>query len=304
MREVKEMLEMKKACRICLCALMLACFSGCKSRETDVQKESAQTESAKAISTETDTEEAYLAATDSIFIADAVYMETAFELGEDYAMQLRTFAENYEQWIPAEGEMSPGVMDFAVYDLDGDGQLELLRTQVQGTILSAYNSFYQADVEKGIVYELDQQTAEEGLALEISWSQMAEEGLASAYIDEQGRIIYLASDSVKVGIEGAGCTEGYYYLENQTVVSREIRSYTKECYEQEKWSYTYYLPEQEQPVTKKVWEAAGENFLDGKLETDCTISWKSLYEEEIAEKKVQDWFLLLAESLEQAGFCL
>ena len=39
---------------------------------------------------------------------------------------------------------------------------------------------------------------------------------------------------------------------------------------------------------------------NGKKALDVSICWKSLYEEEIAEKKVQGWFLLLAESLEGA----
>lgn len=229
---------------------------------------------------------------DGSFISDAAYQDVVSRLGEENALQLRTFAENYQEWLPAEDDIAPGVMNFAVYDLDGDGQPELMHAQIQGTGLYACNFFYQADVENGQVHELNQQTPEDGFALEIAQTK--------AYTDQQGKIFYMASDYGRAGAQFSSCTDGYYYLENGTVISKAIRSYTLEYNEKEEETYTYYLIDQEKPVTKSEWEAASRAFLDGKTTADSSICWKDLPVEEIAEKTARDWFLLLAESLEEA----
>ena len=126
------------------------------------------------------------------------------------------------------------------------------------------------------------------------------EGWANAYQDGQGRILYISSDYGKAGMQSAACTEGYYYLENEEVVSVAIRSYMLEYDENEEEIYTYYLSDWDTPIEKEEWEKAGQNFLTDKEALDVSICWKSLYETKIAEKKASGWFLLLAESLDGA----
>lgn len=126
------------------------------------------------------------------------------------------------------------------------------------------------------------------------------EGWANAYQDGQGRILHMSADYGKAGIWSAACTEGYYYLENEEVVSTEIRSYILEYDENEEAVYTYYLSGGDSPVEKEEWEKAGQIFQNDKEALDLSICWKSLYETEIREKKVLGWFLLMAESLDGA----
>ena len=236
---------------------------------------------------------------DSIFISDEAYMEVYDRLGEENARQLCVFAENYESWLPEEGETAGGTLGIAVYDLDKDGKLELMRTLVQGTGLYAYNAFYHADVENGKILELDQKTSPTELAFEIEQTPFSE-GWANAYEDEQGRNLYMSSDYGRAGMWSAACTEGYYYLENEEVISVPIRSYVLEYNENEEEIYTYYLSGGDTPVKKEEWEEAVQNFQLGKHPLDVSVCWKDLYEDEIREKKVLSWFLLLAESLEGA----
>lgn len=236
---------------------------------------------------------------DNIFISDEAYMEVHSRLGEEYAQQLRVFAENFERWLPEEGATAGGTLGIAVYDLDKDGQLELMCALVQGTGLYACNTFFHADVENGQVFELGQEALPMELAFEIERTPSSE-GWAHAYQDEQGRILYMSVDWGKAGIQSASCTEGYYYLENQEVISVPIRSYMLEYGENEEGMYTYYLSDWDTPVEKEVWEKAGQNFLIDKEALDLSICWKSLYETEIREKKVLGWFILMAESLDGA----
>ncbi len=237
---------------------------------------------------------------DNIFITDEAYMDVHYRLGEENAQQLRVFAENFESWLPEEGATAGGTMGLAVYDLDKDGKLELMCALVQGTGLYACNTFYQAEVENGLVWELDQIARPEELALEIEMIP-SDEGWDNAYMDEQGRILYMSVDCEKAGMQSSSCTEGYYYLENGEVVSEEIRSYVTEYYEDENGIYSYYVPNVDASVEKEAWENTKKDFLEGKRAVDASICWKSLYEEEIREKKVLGWFLLLAESLEGAS---
>ena len=235
---------------------------------------------------------------DNIFISDEAYMEVHSRLGEEYAQQLRVFAENFERWLPEEGATAGGTLGIAVYDLDKDGQLELMCALVQGTGLYACNAFYHADVENGEIFELGQEASPIGLAFEIE--NIPSEGWTNAYLDEQGRILYMSSDYGKAGLQSVSCTEGYYYLENEEVVSVAIRSHMLEYDENEEGIYTYYLSDGDTPVLKEAWEKAGQNFLIDKEALDLSICWKSLYETEIREKKVLGWFILMAESLDGA----
>ena len=114
------------------------------------------------------------------------------------------------------------------------------------------------------------------------------------------RILYMSVDYGRAGMWSASCTEGYYYLENEEVVSVPIRSYVLEYDENEEEIYTYYLSDWDTSATKEEWEKAAQTFQTGKKALDASICWKDLYEEEIREKKVLGWFLLLAESLEEA----
>ena len=236
---------------------------------------------------------------DSIFISAEAYMEVYDRLGEEKAQQLRVFAENFERWLPGEGETSGGTLGLAVYDLDKDGKLELMCTLVQGTGLYACNAFYHADVENGDLLELNQKATPMDLSFEIEQTPSSE-GWANAYEDEQGRILYMSSDYGRAGMWSASCTEGYYYLENEEVVSVPIRSYVLEYSENEEEFYTYYLSDRDTSAKKEEWEKAAQTFQRGKKALDASVCWKDLYEEEINEKKVLGWFLLLAESLEGA----
>ena len=300
-----------------LCAFCAAVLCGCGSKTTDIQDENIADmsytveipETAEISETsvsdelvEKDNGEKNISGEyfeDNIFISDEAYMEVCDRLGEENAGQLSVFAENYERWLPEEGTTAGGTLGIAVYDLDKDGQLELMCTAVQGTGLYAYNVFYHADVESGQVWELEQNPSPIELAFEIEQTPSSE-GWADAYEDEQGRILYMSSDYGRAGMWSASCTEGYYYLENEEVISMPIRSYVLEYNENEEEIYTYYLSGGDTPVGKEEWEQAVQNFQMGKQPLDVSVCWKDLYEDEIKEKKVLGWFLLLAESLDEA----
>lgn len=236
---------------------------------------------------------------DSIFISDEVYNDVYDRLGAQGTEQLRVFAENYDRFLPEEGMLAGGSLGIAVYDLDRDGQLELMCTFVQGSLLFSWNVFFHADVENGQLIELDLIPSPADLAFEIEHPLFSEEW-ANAYQDEQGRILYIAADYARLGMQASFRTDGYYYVEGEKVVSVPLRSYLLELNEDGEETYTYYLPDSDIPVEKEEWENAAQSFLTGKTPLDVSVCWKDVYEAEISEKKVLGWFLLLAESLDGA----
>ena len=114
---------MKKSIAILSCVLCIGIFSGCDNEEIEISNDDKIVETVGITTSEQITEELVLTNQelaqwtdnnegvisgdifeDNIFISDEVYMDIQNRLGEENAQQLSVFAENYEKWIPEEGE--------------------------------------------------------------------------------------------------------------------------------------------------------------------------------------------------------
>ena len=114
---------MKKSIAILSCVLCIGIFSGCDNEEIEISNADKIVETVGITTSEQITEELVLTNQeldqwtdnnegvisgdifeDNIFISDEVYMDIQNRLGEENAQQLSVFAENYEKWIPEEGE--------------------------------------------------------------------------------------------------------------------------------------------------------------------------------------------------------
>lgn len=219
---------------------------------------------------------------------------------DTYAAQIQLFVEEKDVWI--QEDFGPYGVSLAVYDLDGDGILELMTTVTQGTGLFAYNNFYQADLENGCLVEVQQgpedllEYGEVGLEL----ASYGYEQRNNVYIDENGRMMYSAVDYGRAGMAFSSCAEGVYYLENGVVMSQLIRSYTTDYTENEDGVITYYVSEKEEPVTKEEWEAQYTNFTADKEVKKVNIGWKDFLQDEMLEFSSEEWSDILTSSWEEA----
>lgn len=223
-----------------------------------------------------------------------------YTVTDTYTEQIQLFAEQKDMWLPEDFE--PYAASVAIYDLDGDGILELMTTVTQGTGLYAYNNFYQADVENGRILELGQGPKEE-LAYGRLGFELASYGYErrnKAYMDENGRIYYPAVDYGRAGIAFSSCTEGVYYLENGVIMNEAIRSHTTDFTESEDGVETYYVYDEAEPVTEEEWETAYEEFAKGKVPQKINIAWKDFYEEEMRAISEVEWVEILTTSWQQA----
>ena len=221
-------------------------------------------------------------------------------VSDTYTEQIQLFVEQKDIWL--QEEFGPYAASVAVYDLDGDGILELMTTVTQGTGLYAYNNFYQADVENGCLLELGQGPEEllEYGDLGFELTSYGYERRDKAYVDENGRIYYPAVDYSRAGMAFSSCTEGVYYLENGVVMNQIIRNSTTDFTENEDGVETYYVSDELEPVTKEEWEAEYENFIAGKEQQKINIAWKDFYEEEVSTISKEEWLEILTESFQQA----
>ena len=223
------------------------------------------------------------------------------ESTDTYAEQIQLFVAEKDVWL--QEDFGPYGVSVAVYDLDGDGVLELMTTVVQGTGLYALNNFYQADLENGCLVELKQgpedllEYGEVGLEL----ASYGYEQRNNVYIDENGRMMYSAVDYGRAGMAFSSCAEGVYYLENGVVMSQLIRSYTTDYTENEDGVITYYVSEKEEPVTKEEWEAEYTNFTADKEVKKVNIGWKDFLQDEMLEFSSEEWSDILTSSWEEAS---
>lgn len=219
---------------------------------------------------------------------------------DTYAEQIELFVAEKDVWL--QEDFGPYGVSVAVYDLDGDGVLELMTTVVQGTGLYALNNFYQADLENGCLVELKQgpedllEYGEVGLEL----ASYGYEQRNNVYIDENGRMMYSAVDYGRAGMAFSSCAEGVYYLENGVVMSQLIRSYTTDYTENEDGVITYYVSEKEEPVTKEEWEAQYTKFTADKEVKKVNIGWKDFLQDEMLEFSSEEWSDILTSSWEEA----
>ena len=219
---------------------------------------------------------------------------------DTYAEQIKLFVAEKDVWL--QEDFGPYGVSVAVYDLDGDGVLELMTTVVQGTGLYALNNFYQADLENGCLVKLKQgpedllEYGEVGLEL----ASYGYEQRNNVYIDENGRMMYSAVDYGRAGMAFSSCAEGVYFLENGVVMSQLIRSYTTDYTENEDGVITYYVSEKEEPVTKEDWEAQYTKFTADKEVKKVNIGWKDFLQDEMLEFSSEEWSDILTSSWEEA----
>lgn len=238
--------------------------------------------------------------TNDIISNEPSVAELEEEVTDTYTEQIQLFVEQKDIWL--QEEFGPYAASVAVYDLDGDGILELMTTVTQGTGLYAYNNFYQADLENGCLLELEQGPEElleyGGLGFELA--SYGYEQRDKAYVDENGRIYYPAVDYSRAGMAFSGYTEGVYYLENGVVMNQVIRSCTTDFTENEDGVETYYVSEEFKQVTQEEWETEYEKFIEGKEAQTINIAWKDFYGEDASTISKEEWLTILTTSWQQA----
>lgn len=188
-------------------------------------------------------------------------------------MQLELFAQEKELWVI---DAIPPSFYYAVYDLDGDGKLELLTSTIIGTGANSENHFYQTDLSRNQLIELKQEYYQDENELDIL--DINDE---YAYRDENNIIYYLAADHRPYGAQSYDFLEGAFSIKDGIIYSMIYRH--RQGYEDisdNTWEITWYDANGNE-ITETAWEQLSEEFLMGKEKLDYHISWKYIDTEEL-----------------------
>jgi len=210
----------------------------------------------------------------------------------DILKQLKLFAEAKDEWIYTDYE--PYRMGFAIYDLDGDGRLELLTYVTAGTGLFSENHFYRVKKSGDGIQELYQGHYDSSAELDIGM------GVLAYQEEETGMNYYLATDVVRNGYAESWRMDGAFYLEGDYVYSMVYRCAYSLLREDDTADESYYDPTGAK-ISEREWEELGENFLWGKSEQACSLCWQHMYPEELRQASTEDVLEMLAESCGMAG---
>lgn len=204
-------------------------------------------------------------------------------IAEDILSQLEVFAETFEEWKYQ--DMGPYACSYAVYDLDRDGQPELLTKVVAGSGLYSENHFYQVNERGDGICELKQQYYYNNAEFDLDYLEFP------AYVDQEGTIYYSARDVEKSGYLYCYYTDGFFYLKDGAIHNEAVRI---SCYDgnlPEGEQNIYYSYGQEETVIDEAeWERLYSDYTAGMTEKKVKFPWFQLGE---ADKVSQEELLKL-----------
>lgn len=227
---------------------------------------------------------------------DVVYhrMEEDFaEKVKDTYAQAVAYAAQADAWFV--GEEADGSCGYLLYDLDGDGSLELVTSVMQGTGRYSDNHFY-ALVDGGEVTELELVRLCDGE--ERDWIADFDIGGVArpqTYRDGEGTIHYEGTDYTRDGIYGVSVEEGFYYLKEGVVYQDSIRQREEIFHEEDgrEDEVNFYnmgtdTPGNAEEITEARYGAIREEYVEGMEEVRVYQNWVYFQWEEIAQGNIPE----------------
>lgn len=223
--------------------------------------------------------------------------EESMESIKDAYIQASAYAAQAEVWFMGK-ESGPESGSYLLYDLDGDGSLELTASIMQGTGRYSCNYFYGL-TDNGKVTELEMVRLCAGK--ERDWDADFDIGgqtRVQAYRDGSGIIYYEGRDYVRDGNYGVYDESGFYYLKDGVVYQDSIRRRTEYFgngagYQEEEIHY-YGMEENEEEyisdeeITKEQYETIREKYIRDMTEVKVCQGWEYFLQKEIAEGDITE----------------
>lgn len=221
------------------------------------------------------------------------------ELTREEQEQIAFFAQNRQQWWFDQEIYGLYGLQYAVYDLDGDGRLELMSTVCMGTGLFSENRFYQMGEDGKTLEtlnqrELPEQENQDGLdsdGYDLGW-------FMDAYRDSKGRTYYSGSNVFRDGAAFHGEIQGFFYLEGNTVTFQDICHSTSEADSDTEDTIDIYYDMDDNEIPVEAYDLLLSDFVKGMEKGKAYINWFT--DDEVTEDTDDAWEQRLAQSYRYA----
>lgn len=196
------------------------------------------------------------------------------EFTKEEQAQIEFFAKNRQQWRFDLETYGPYGLQYAVYDLDGDGRLELMTTVCMGTGLFSENHFYRMSEDGKTLETLNQrelpgqenQDFPDLDGYDMNWSM-------DAYRDSRGRVYYSGSNISRNGAAFHGVIQGFFYLEGDMVTFQDICHSTSEAASNNVDTIDTYYDMDDNEITKEAYDLLLSDFVKGMEQGKAYINW-------------------------------
>ncbi len=227
---------------------------------------------------------------------DVVYhpMEEGFaEKVQSAYVQAAAYAAQAAVWFV--GEEAGVSCGYLLYDLDGDGSLELVTSFMQGSGRYSENHFYGLS-DSGEVTELELVRLCD--SEERDWLADFDIGGVArppAYQDSEGTIYYEGNDYTREGIYGGYEEDGFYYLREGVVYQDSIRQ-REQFFDREDGGEDeihYYSMEADAAgdageITAEQYEEIREEYVRGMMEARVYQNWVYFQWDEITQGNISE----------------
>lgn len=207
-------------------------------------------------------------------IGDVQGMTCNREFTKEEQEQIEFFAKTRQQWRFDQETYGPYGLQYAVYDLDGDGRLELMTSVCMGSGIFSENHFYRMSKDGKTLEtlnqrELPEQDYQDGLDSDGYELQSS----MDAYRDSQGRIYYSGSNIFRGGADFHGIIQGFFYLEGDMVTFQDICHSTSEAASNNVDTIDTYYDMDDNEITKEAYDLLLSDFVKGMEQGKAYINW-------------------------------
>ena len=167
------------------------------------------------------------------------------------------------------GEFNHVPLSYMVTDLDEDGQLEIIKSSIQGSGQFSYTEVYEVSKDAQKLIEIKIKDQREG----SSSADISKRKKVSTYWDEKNKVrYYMFDDYCHVSAQENFNAELAVALQKNQWVEKYAGKWKKTDYEKEKTAY--YIGEKDEKVSKKEYDSYVDKFWRNMKKGEAVLGWK------------------------------
>ena len=201
-------------------------------------------------------------------------VDTENEDLSEYDEQIDIIAQNIELWTESK-DYADDLIQFAITDLDKNGRLEVVFTQMGGSGRFSYNSFFEIDEKLSTLKKCSFKGENDYSEADLSLSDEVD----VYYDNKTEKFFYIVTDELKIspneyfeGIYAISLKDGE--IEEDYIASKNIFY----DYENDNEEVITYSDKFQNFITKDEYDSVANNFYNGLEKSTLKLNWKDVSE--------------------------